>query len=596
MIESSFESTYCREGVSVLSRGPMHYDLRRCGGQCRPTRAPRTMYRMVVNATTYSVDAVEDEDEEDPEMLRATCDSLLEGQVIFQARPSDERTSVKVIWNPRRTNYGSIIFRAWIVQSIESIFVVDSPPLTNPLNGENYMEIETHFRNLLSAIAPTPKQSTLNRQQAVTTGRRQIPRMQHRRIPPDRFNRNLNQDSIQQNASVESRRRPSQEEEFNSETLTMEQFEEAFLARMNSGFDLSEPDPFLDFEREVLMISDLIPDEPGVPTSLGTNLDPLTGTDNNSLSISGEDFGPFSQRFPGQMIIPQLPNELSPFQSGNTVNLNPGVLTQLHLSPFLTHQPNRMVSTGPTHNSVGFDPRSRFTPHQNPFDTSFNPPWASFRNSANPGSNPGFSGQTIPHPSQAAGRINSNNNFPNSNMLPGINHPFISQGIQPNINAWNGANNVGANQMMTGGLSNPSSFPQNPTTFNWGSQNGALQQLMPNWNLGPTQTGWSGNLPRTARNPFGSNMAPRPFQSNTIIGQNLPNMNLPFNPNNMMLRQFGNNGNSPPAGGSLSGPVQSQNPSRMNGNLRNSENTNSDQNSLGSFDELFHAAGGWGSQ
>ena len=59
MIENSFESTYCREGLSTLSRGPMHYDLRRCGGECQPSRAPRDMYRMVVNATTYSVDAVE---------------------------------------------------------------------------------------------------------------------------------------------------------------------------------------------------------------------------------------------------------------------------------------------------------------------------------------------------------------------------------------------------------------------------------------------------------------------------------------------------------------------------------------------------------
>ena len=59
MIENSFESTYCRNGVSVLSRGPVHYDLRRCGGQCSSSRAPRDMYRMVVNSTTYSVDNVQ---------------------------------------------------------------------------------------------------------------------------------------------------------------------------------------------------------------------------------------------------------------------------------------------------------------------------------------------------------------------------------------------------------------------------------------------------------------------------------------------------------------------------------------------------------
>ena len=116
-----------------------------------------------------------------------------------------------------------------------------------------------------------------------------------------------------------SRARNSQsqiEEKVNSNKFTMEHFEDAFLARMTSGFDLSMPDPFSEFNDGTLQLSDLVPDHTAHHPSRELNLSsgPLsenrTSNTNTSRSSLGNDTlrgnipqqnsGPFDQRIPQQ--------------------------------------------------------------------------------------------------------------------------------------------------------------------------------------------------------------------------------------------------------------------------------------------------------
>ncbi|RUS88706.1 hypothetical protein EGW08_003521 [Elysia chlorotica] len=623
MIEESFESTYCRDGVSALSRGPVHYDLRRCGGQCSPARAPRELYRMLVNASTYSVDSVQvelranarrggnlrgfavvaitdsggtagrwvvDEDAQEPEVLRATCDSLLEGQVIFQAQPSNERTSVTVVWNPRKTNYGSVIFRAWIVQSMDAIFVVDSPPLTNPLDGREFMEVENHFRSLLDGLGsdsegPAGRVSQTARRPPDASGTVAV---RGARPDTDRDNRNPAQINTQ-----------SRREENDGRNFTMEHFEDAFLARMASGFDLSAADPFSDFNDEVLEISDLVPDRRSSLNSRNPNLSSGARRENSTSSSSTSNptaareaggerahtpgTSPSDQRLPGQFPqFPQFPQreELRPLPGmaspGASQPTLPGTPTGSLTSQFPGHNANMM-------NPIRLSPGNPFTrfqtiPGQNQFQNAFNSP---FGNSAliPPGvQDPGLTGQPVTGPGGQTGNFGSRNPFSGMSMLPGLNSRFVPQRpfqFQPNFNYWLPNWNAGSN---------------------WNFQNRGGRQVYPVWNSGQNLAAWNPNLVGPAANPFTSNLNTGPNHISPVTSNTITSPVGAISGNRFGQSPVRTNSDTENPGARWQQARGRTGPLPNTNNAETPAHRSGNSASLGSFSDLLQASGGWGNQ
>ncbi|GFS06187.1 hypothetical protein ElyMa_006537900 [Elysia marginata] len=613
MIENSFESTYCRDGVSALSRGPAHYDLQRCGGQCRPSRAPRDMYRLLVNTTTYSVDNVQvelransrqganllgfavvaitedggtagrwvvDEEAEEPEVLRATCDSLLEGQVIFQAQPSQDRTRVRVVWNPRKTNYGSVIFRAWIVQSVDAIFVVDSPPLTNPLDGREFMEIEHHFRDLLDAMTVArPQKPPSTSQPATPNASRRNPGAGKRNPTRNRTMTRANQvakgDGVSRKnttASSSTRRDRGQGETVSSDSFTMEHFEDAFLARMASGFDLSRSDPFSDFDKETIQMSDLVPHHDAPPEAGGLNssagLGPITNIPEanagNHPSRQRPNSRPSDVRIPrSQEPIPQTDGGASRAQP--TMSGGPRQVLPL---PTQAQQPDTLSALGLAPGNPFARFQSMSVPMHNRFPTNMPPP---MRNSAFFGLNRVFAGGASRQPLPGIrGSFGNSRNMPQgSNLLPGFNTPFMAR---PNPNQWGPNWNTGAN---------------------WGFQNGVHGGFVPGWNSGQNLAGWNRNLAGSNANQFTPNLNMGPNQIPQSINFNTNPPAPGFN-TRLAAGSFGQNIARPNANLASINVGSAQPVVGPNNNADSSTQSNAGRGGLGSFSELLHAVGGWG--
>ena len=454
------------------------------------------------------------------------------------------------------------------------------------------MEIENHFRDLLDVMTsePTPRRDSSPSRHTPNVSRRTVGLSGSRRKPPrsrnsaSRANRiEKNNDVSRENRTSRARNSQSQiEEKVNSNKFTMEHFEDAFLARMTSGFDLRMPDPFSEFNDGTLQLSDLVPDHTAHHPSRELNLSsgPLsenrTSNTNTSRSSLGNDTlrgnipqqnsGPFDQRIPQQFprggeIRPQP--ELA--NADLTQRTLPGMLTEFLPSQFRVQQPNMLNIFRP---SPG-NPFSQFQmiPVQNQFPTTLSSPLGNsvpqaFQNQAMPH-------QPLPGASQNFGSNNNRNIAFGSNILPGFNSPFSSQrSFQPSFNQWAPNWNSGAN---------------------WRFQNGGGRGINPGWNSDQNLAGWNRNIVGSASNQLRSNfnMGPNP---------SFPDINVNTNPRGALsLNRFDQDRLRPNSNGENSNIESSQPLGNTNTNTADiSAERTASPDGLGSFSELLHAAGGWG--
>ena len=451
------------------------------------------------------------------------------------------------------------------------------------------MELETHFSSLLDAMNPGPtsqRRSSPSSLSLSLSSQSQPPsNLPRRKTGEGKRNASRSKASMRGNLGARdntlSKRNNSTDpgsgrkkiKDFDSASLTMQHFEDAFLTRLSSGFDLSGSDPFSSFKEEVPQMSDLIPTT--YDNNSQTTFENLASRTNvpgaNNIpgwpgSTASQGRSPSSQGFPSQIPGQQDSRRLPGMASIGLTQPNlPQLPTQFMPSQFPGQQPNMissfMLAPGNPFSGV------RTAPRQNRFQSNVNSPW---RNSVPQGFNPASGSQTL-IPPQSFPRTNGNfggsGNIPTgSTPLPGLNAPFLSQNqrpFQPNLNQWAPNWNAGAN---------------------WRFQNGDRRGFVPNRNPGQNLAGWNRNILGSAPNPLNSN---GPNQVSPNVNRNIKTVRPSLNSNNFKESRMTPNVNAP--------PVQAPRNTRdMNG--ATTKEGKASPSGLGSFSELLHAAGGWGGQ